>query len=52
MASHFAPTRRIEPVVIILAGVTILLSLTLKPETERALKPEENRTSNKVLIKG
>jgi len=52
VASHFTPTRRIEPVVIILAGVTILLGLTLEPEKEIALKPEENRTSNKVLIKG
>jgi len=44
MASHFAPAGWIEPVVIVLAGVSILLGQTLKPE--------EERTSNNVLIKG
>ena len=42
MASHFAPAGRIEPVVIVGAAVSILLGLTLEPE--------EERTSNKVLM--
>jgi len=44
MASNFTPAGRIEPVVIVLAAVSILLGQTLEPE--------EKKTSNKMLIKG
>ena len=44
VASHFTPAGRIEPVVIVLAAVSILLGQTLEPI--------EEWTSNKLLTKG
>ena len=44
VSSHFTPAGRIEPVVIVLAAVSILLGQTLEPI--------EEWTSNKLLTKG